>query len=93
MLCFIFLAWGGHRDKASYYKTFLIDSIMTKRRIHLGYLMMIHMIAVARAQLMYSPMVASFPKCLRMPTLTLVERQTSRPLVHMTHMMISLWGI
>ena len=45
MLCFIFLPWGGHRDEVSYYKAFLIDSILTRRQIHLGYLMMMHMIA------------------------------------------------
>ena len=45
MLHFIFLPWGGHRDKVSYYKAFLINSIMSRRRIYLGYLMMMHMIA------------------------------------------------
>ena len=45
MLCFIFLPRGGHRDEVSYYEAFLIDSIMTGRRIHLRYLMMMHMIA------------------------------------------------
>ena len=45
MLCSIFLPHGGHRDKASYYEAFLIDSILTRRQIHLGYLMMMHMIA------------------------------------------------
>ena len=45
MLCFIFLPRGGHQDEASYYKEFLIDSIMIGRQIHLGYLMMMHMIA------------------------------------------------
>ena len=45
MLCFIFLPRGGHRDEVSHYEAFLIDSILTKRWIHLGYLMMMHMIA------------------------------------------------
>ena len=45
MLCFIFLPWCGHRDEESYYEVFLIDSILIGRRIHLGYLMMMHMIA------------------------------------------------
>ena len=31
MLCFIFLPRGGHRDEVSYYKAFLIDSILTRR--------------------------------------------------------------
>ena len=45
MLCSIFLPHGGHRDKVSYYEAFLIDSILTGRQIHLGYLVMMHMIA------------------------------------------------
>ena len=45
MLCFIFLPRGGHRDEVSYYEAFLIDFILTRRQIHLGYLMMMHMIA------------------------------------------------
>ena len=45
MLCFIFLPRGGYRNKVSYYEAFLIDSILTGRRIHLGYLMMMHMIS------------------------------------------------
>ena len=45
MLCFTFLPWGGHRDEVSYYEAFLMDSILTGRGIHLGYLTMMHMIA------------------------------------------------
>ena len=45
MICSIFLPRGGHRDEVSYYEGFLIDSIMTRRWIHLGYLMMMHMIS------------------------------------------------
>ena len=45
MICSIFLPWDGHRDEVSYYEAFLIDSILTRRRIHLGYLMMMHMIS------------------------------------------------
>ena len=44
MLCSIFFPWGGHRDEASYYEALLIDSILTGRQIHLGHLMMMHMI-------------------------------------------------
>nr|CAN76703.1 hypothetical protein VITISV_032509 [Vitis vinifera] len=36
---------GGHRDEVSYYEAFLIDSILTGRRIHLGYLMMMNLIS------------------------------------------------
>ena len=45
MLCSIFLPWGGHRDEVSYYEAFFIESILTGRWIHLGYLMMMHMIS------------------------------------------------
>ena len=45
MLCSIFLPRGGHRDEVSYYAAFLIDSILTGKQIHLGYLMMMYMIA------------------------------------------------
>ncbi|KAL6323012.1 hypothetical protein AAG906_023630 [Vitis piasezkii] len=41
----IFLPRRGHQDEVSYYEAFFIDSIMTGRRIHLGYLMMMHMIS------------------------------------------------
>ena len=45
MICSILLPRGGHRDKISYYEAFLIDSILTGKQIHLGYLMMMHMIS------------------------------------------------
>ena len=45
MLRFTFLPWGGHRDEVFYTNAFLMDSILTGKRIHLGYLMMMHMIA------------------------------------------------
>ena len=41
----IFLPRGEHRDEVSYYEAFFIDSILIGRRIHLGYLMMMHMIS------------------------------------------------
>ena len=44
MLCFAFLPRDGHQDKVSYYEAFLMDSILIGRQIHLGYLMMMHMI-------------------------------------------------
>ena len=45
MICSILLPRGGYRDEVSYYEAFLIDSILTGRRIHLGYFMMMHMIS------------------------------------------------
>ena len=45
MICSILLPQGEHKDEVSYYEEFLVDSILTGRRIHLGYLMMMHMIS------------------------------------------------
>ena len=49
MICSILLPRGGHRDEVSYYEAFLMDSILTERRIHLGYLMMMHMISCCKS--------------------------------------------
>ncbi|RVW21880.1 hypothetical protein CK203_108514 [Vitis vinifera] len=40
---------SGHRDEVSYLEAFLIDSILTGRRIHVGYLMMMHMISCCKS--------------------------------------------
>ena len=40
---------GRHQDKVSYYEAFLTDSILIGRRIHLGYLMMMHMISCCKS--------------------------------------------
>ena len=45
MICSILLPRGGHRDEVSYLEAFLIDLILTRRQIHVGYLMMMHMIS------------------------------------------------
>ena len=45
MICSILLPRGGYRDKVSCYEAFLVDSILTGRRIHLGYFIMMHMIS------------------------------------------------
>ena len=45
MICSILLPRGGHRDEISYLEAFLVDSILTGRQIHVGYLMMLHMIS------------------------------------------------
>ncbi|RVX09133.1 hypothetical protein CK203_013753 [Vitis vinifera] len=41
---------GRHRDEVSYYEAFFMDSILTGRRIQLGYLMMIHMISCCESK-------------------------------------------
>ncbi|RVX16560.1 Retrovirus-related Pol polyprotein from transposon RE1 [Vitis vinifera] len=45
MICLILFPRGGHRDEVSYLEAFIVDSILTGRRIHVGYLMMMHMIS------------------------------------------------
>ena len=45
MICSILLPRGGHRDKVSYLAAFIVDSILIGRRIHVRYLMMMHMIS------------------------------------------------
>ncbi|RVW66572.1 hypothetical protein CK203_064608 [Vitis vinifera] len=45
MICSILLPRGGHRDEVSYLEAFIVDSILTRRQIHVGYLMMMHMIS------------------------------------------------
>ncbi|RVW25332.1 Retrovirus-related Pol polyprotein from transposon RE1 [Vitis vinifera] len=45
MICSNLLPRGRHRDEVSYIEAFLIGSILTGRRIHMGYLMMMHMIS------------------------------------------------
>ena len=45
MICSVLLPRGGHRDEVSYLEAFIVDSILTGRRIHVGFLMMMHMIS------------------------------------------------
>ncbi|WJZ89381.1 hypothetical protein VitviT2T_008604 [Vitis vinifera] len=50
MICSIILPRDEHRDEVSYYEAFLIDSILTGRRIHLGYMMMMHIISCCKSK-------------------------------------------
>lgn len=43
MISYILMPRGRHRDEVSYFELFLIDVILTGRRIHLGYIMMHYM--------------------------------------------------
>ncbi|RVW33543.1 hypothetical protein CK203_095924 [Vitis vinifera] len=49
VICSILLPQGRHRDEVSYYEAFIVDSILTGRQIHLGYLMMINMISCCKS--------------------------------------------
>ena len=39
---------GGHRDEVSYFEAFVIDSMVVRRRLHLGHMIIQHMIANCR---------------------------------------------
>ena len=45
MICSILFPRGGHQEEVSYLEAFIVDSILIGRRIHVGYLMMMHMIS------------------------------------------------
>ncbi|KAL6349634.1 hypothetical protein AAG906_035795 [Vitis piasezkii] len=49
-VCSILLPRGGHRDEVSYLEAFIVDSILIGRRIHVGYLMMMHMISCCESK-------------------------------------------
>ena len=49
MICSILLPRGGHQDEVSYLEAFIVDLILTGRRIHVGYLMMMHMISCVKS--------------------------------------------
>ena len=40
---------GRTPSEVSYYEAFLIDSILTRRQIHLGYLIIMHMISCCKS--------------------------------------------
>ena len=50
MVYSILLPRDGHRDEVSYLEAFIVDSILTGRRIHVGYLMMMHMISCCESK-------------------------------------------
>ena len=45
MICSILLPRGEHRDEVFYLEAFIVDSILTGRWIHVGYLMMMHLLS------------------------------------------------
>ena len=55
MICSIILPRGGHRDEVSYIEAFFVDSILTGRQIHVGYLMMMHMISCCKSTTLVFP--------------------------------------
>ena len=43
MISYIFIPEGEHRDDVSFLEAFLIDSILTERKINMGYIIFRHM--------------------------------------------------
>ena len=89
MLCFIFLPWGGHQDEVSYYEAFLIDFILIGRRIHLGYLMMMHMIVCCESTTRVFPYDYFFSLVFKDADIGLSRETEFEALIPMIHMMIS----
>ena len=57
MICSILLPRGGHQDEVYYLEAFIVDSILTGRRIHVGYMMMMHMISCVESTTQVLPYV------------------------------------
>ena len=66
MINSILLPRGRHRDEVSYLEAFIVDSILTRRRIHVGYLMMMHIISCCESTTRVLPMIASLLEYSRM---------------------------
>ena len=49
MIYSILLPRGGQQDEVSYLEVFLMDSILMGKQIHVGYLMMMHMISCCKS--------------------------------------------
>ncbi|WKA01366.1 hypothetical protein VitviT2T_019649 [Vitis vinifera] len=43
MISYIFIPKGGHRDDVSFLEAFLVDSILTERKVNIGYIIFQHM--------------------------------------------------
>ena len=43
MISYIFIPKGGHRDDVSFLEAFLVDNILTERKVNIGYIIFQHM--------------------------------------------------
>lgn len=50
MISRIFISKKGHQDEVSYYEVFLIDSILTRERINLGFIILLHLVACCESK-------------------------------------------
>ena len=92
MICSIRLPRGEHRDEVSYYEAFFMDSILNRRRIHLGYLMMMHMISCCESMTRILPYDRFFTRVFNDVGVDLSGETNFEPPAFMLHMMSSLWG-
>ena len=50
MILYIFIPKGGHRDNVSFLEAFLVDCILTKRKVNIGYIIFRHMKACSLSE-------------------------------------------
>ncbi|WJZ87432.1 hypothetical protein VitviT2T_006811 [Vitis vinifera] len=50
MISYIFIPKGGHRDDVSFLEAFLVDSILTERKVNIGYIFFWHMKACSLSE-------------------------------------------
>ena len=50
MIPYIFILKGGHWDDVSFLEAFLVDNILTKRKINMGYIIFWHMKAYSLSE-------------------------------------------
>ncbi|KAJ9672799.1 hypothetical protein PVL29_026148 [Vitis rotundifolia] len=50
MISYIFIPKGGHRDDVSFLEAFLVDSILTERKVNIGYIIFQHMKACSMSE-------------------------------------------
>ena len=50
MISYIFIPKGGHRDDVSFLEVFLVDNILTERKVNIGYIFFRHMKACSLSE-------------------------------------------
>ena len=79
MINSILLPRGRHRDEVSYLEAFIVDSILTRRWIHVRYLMMMHIISCCESTTWVLPMIASLLEYSRMSGMIWAETNFEAP--------------
>ena len=66
MISYIFIPKGGHQDNVSFLEAFLVDSILTERKVNMGYIFFWHMKASSLSEdsvLPYGMFITKIVKC------------------------------